>query len=130
MKHMDDVLKRAKNDELSYDAIRDKVLTSGFDENTFELVKGDISVTSKKYASERVGMRISLLYLDLDLDIPTYDTLCSFWDKMTPGGIIVFDEYGYHIWSESNGVDRFIKKYDLKIYSTDVCSPTAYIVKP
>jgi hypothetical protein len=37
------------------------------------------------------------------------------WDNVTKGGIIVFDEYGYHSWSESKGVDKFIQEKNLEI---------------
>ena len=67
--------------------------------------------------------------MDLDLEIPTYDTLVNLWDNVTRGGLIVFDEYGYHKWSESKGVDRFIKERNLEIKSLDFACPTAYIKK-
>ena len=48
---------------------------------------------------------------------------------MTKGGLIVFDEYGYHKWSESKGVDRFIKDKNLEIKCLNYLCPTAYIKK-
>lgn len=115
--------------ELTEAGIRDKILLAGFDESRFELVPGDISITSKEYAKERPGFRISLLYLDLDLDKPTYDTLVNLWDRVVPGGVVVFDEYAYHSWSESNAVDRFIEEKGLYLNKTDIRTPTAYIIK-
>jgi hypothetical protein len=73
--------------------------------------------------------KISLMYMDLDLEIPTYDTLNNLWSNITKGGIIVFDEYGYHKWSESKGVDRFIEEKNLEIKSLNFMCPTAYIKK-
>jgi hypothetical protein len=67
--------------------------------------------------------------MDLDLEVPTYDTLVNLWDNVTKGGLIVFDEYGYHKWSESKGVDRFIKERNLEIKSLNFACPTAYIKK-
>ena len=32
---------------------------------------------------------------------------------MIPGSIIFFDEYNLDKWSESNGVDKFLKEYPL-----------------
>ena len=52
----------------------------------------------------------SILYLDLDLYKPTYKALVNLWDNVVEGGLIIFDEYGYHNWSESQAVDRFIKE--------------------
>ena len=53
-----------------------------------------------------------------------------FWDRIVPGGVIVFDEYAYHTWSESNGVDRFLKGKNLNLLNTHIATPTAYIIKP
>jgi len=115
--------------DLTEEGIRNKIMLAGFDESRFELVPGDISRTSAEYAKNRPGFRISLLYLDLDLDRPTYDTLVNLWDRVVPGGVVVFDEYAYHSWSESNAVDRFMKEECLHLYKTDIKAPTAYLFK-
>jgi len=117
------------NYEISLDGIRDKIFKSGFKENDFDLVKGDIISTSKEYSNSKPGFRISILYIDLDLEEPTYETLNNLWENVVDGGIVVFDEYAYHSWSESNGVDRFIREKNLKLKSTKVKAPTAYIIK-
>jgi len=115
--------------DLTEEGIRNKIMLAGFDESRFELVPGDISKTSAEYTKNRPGFRISLLYLDLDLDKPTYDTLVNLWDRIVPGGVVVFDEYGYHSWSESNAVDRFVEEKGLSLYKTDIRTPTAYLIK-
>jgi len=115
--------------ELSFDGVTKKLLNSGFKNDKFELVAGDVTKTSKSFLEDKPGMRISILYLDLDLDIPTYTALNNMWEKVVDGGVIVFDEYAYHNWSESNGVDRFVKEKNLKLHSTELKAPTAYIIK-
>ena len=47
------------------------------------------------------------------------------------GGLIVFDEYNYHCWNESQALDKFlkVKNIKLKILDTGVMSPSAYIIK-
>lgn len=111
------------------DLLRDKLLLDGFTETDFDLIAGDISLTSKEFASNNPGAKISLLYIDLDIEEPTYNTLINLWDNITKGGLIVFDEYGYHKWTESLGVDRFIKEKNLEIKSLNYACPTAYIKK-
>ena len=101
----------------------------GFEEHEFELVEGDIISTSHSYVADRPGFRISLLYLDLDLDVPTYEALNAMWDRVVKGGIVVFDEYAFHKWSESNGVDRFFADKDVEIKSMNFICPSAYVVK-
>ena len=107
----------------------DKIIGDGYSEHEFDLISGDVSSTTKKYSKDNPGFKISLLYMDLDLEEPTYDTLVNLWDNMTKGGIIVFDEYGYHKWSESRGVDRFINEKNIEIKSLNYMCPTAYIKK-
>jgi hypothetical protein len=129
---MQQVFDRCKDidlNDLSKEGIEDKILIAGFGIDKFELVKGDICVTSEQFLENRPGFRISILYLDLDLAEPTYATLNNLWNRVVPGGVVVFDEYAYHSWSESDGVDQFIYENDLKLISTGLRAPTAYIVK-
>lgn len=115
------------NDYYMY--LHERIINDGFSLNDFELVCGDVSVTTKEYSENNTGFRISLLYMDLDLEKPTYDTLNNLWDNITKGGIVVFDEYGYNKWSESKGVDMFIKERDLELKALNFMCPTAYIRK-
>jgi hypothetical protein len=126
---MEQVFTRTESGDFSQAGIHKKIVNAGFDESRFELVPGDISITSAEYAKSRPGFRISLLYLDLDLDRPTYDTLVNLWDRVVPNGVVVFDEYAYHSWSESNAVDRFMDEKNLRLYKTDIKTPTAYLIK-
>jgi len=116
--------------EISYkNFLENKILESGFEDHEFELISGDISKTVLNFVESRSGAKISLLYLDLDLEQPTYDVLTSLWSKVSAGGIVVFDEYAYHNWSESIGVDRFFKDKNIKIQSLNFIAPSAYVVK-
>lgn len=117
-------------DDVSKEGIERKIVNAGFKKERYDLVAGDISVSSVNYIQERPGMRISILYLDMDLEKPTYDALSSMWNRVVSGGIVVFDEYAYHSWSESNAVDRFVQEHDLKLFNTNIKAPTAYIIKP
>lgn len=95
----------------------------------FELVVGNIIETSQQYVGVRPGAKISILYIDLDLAEPTYHTLVNLWPLVSDGGYVVFDEYGYHTWSETQGVDRFVRERGLKVLPLDCNSPTAYLIK-
>lgn len=129
MKQVFDRCKELEKDELTVAGVRQKIKDAGFDDNKFDLVAGDISLTSRSFLKDKPGLRISVLYLDLDLGDPTYETLNNMWDRVVDGGIVVLDEYAYHGWSESKGVDRFVKEHGLQIIPTNVKTPTAYIVK-
>ena len=69
--------------------------------------------------------------MDLDLGEPTYNVLKQTWKNIVLGGIIVFDEYGFHCWDESEGVDRFLKEIQNEYvsFNTYINSPTMYIIK-
>jgi hypothetical protein len=124
-----DRCKELSNDDISMEGIRHKILNAGFDESKFELIQGDIALTSGKIIGNRPGFRISILYLDMDLEKPTYDALDTMWERVVPGGVVVFDEYAYHSWSESNAVDRFLKEKGLTLIKMNIAAPTAYIIK-
>lgn len=129
---MKQVFDRCENldiNDISLHGIHEKIKKSEIDTSKCELVPGDISITTKKFIKDRPGFRISILYMDLDIDEPTYNTLVNLWDFVVPGGIIVFDEYAYHSWTESNAVDRFVNEKKLKLINTNVKAPTAYIIK-
>jgi len=84
-----------------------------------------------KFLKENQGFRASLIYIDVDLERPTYHALINLWDRLLPGGVILFDEYEYHAFSESNGVEKFLKEKNLEynIISTDWIAPTAFLYK-
>lgn len=79
-----------------------------------ELVRGDIAETLPAYIEAHRGMRVSLLHLDLDVSAPTLATLRCVYDIMTPGGLIVLDQYGVEGWGETEAVDAFFEERGLK----------------
>ena len=98
----------------------------------YSLVKGDVQDTLPTFLSDNPGFRCSLIYIDVDLERPTYAALINLWDRLLPGGIIVFDEYEYHKFSESCGVEKFLKEKNIpyNLLSTNWIAPTAYMQKP
>ena len=73
-----DVLFKERNfiHETSFkDYLSTKLIQDGFLNTDFELVDGDLSITSKEYSENNPGFKISLMYMDIDLEEPTYNTL-------------------------------------------------------
>ena len=126
---MSTVLSRAASDELSVDSVHSRLVN--FNRDSYKLIEGEAVAKSKQYNSENPGARIKLLYMDLDLGEPTYEILKILWKKIVKNGIVVFDEYAYHKWDESDGVDKFLKEVDGQyvFVDTKIGSPTAYIIK-
>jgi len=99
--------------------------------DNYILVPGEAVKKCKEFDLENPGIRIKFLYMDLDLGEPTYDVLKILWKKVVKNGLVVFDEYAYHKWDESNGVDKFLKEIQgqYEFFSTKVAGPSAYIKK-
>jgi hypothetical protein len=120
---------KLKSSDLSIEVVNAKILDAGFDCSKFELVEGDICEMAPDYINTRPGFCISILYMDLDLEEPTYAALNALWPRVVPGGIVVFDEYAYHRWSETRAADKFVYATGLNLNKLNIKAPTAYIVK-
>lgn len=128
--NMNIVYSRISNEDRTLESVTQKLNNMGFHKK-WDLIEGDVEDTLPKFISENPGLRISLLYIDVDIERPTYVALKYLWDRVLPGGIIVFDEYEYHKFSESCGVEKFLKEKNIKfnLKSTNWMAPTAYIIK-
>ena len=128
-KGMDTILNRVDVNELSRESVESRLCN--FNRDDYILIEGDAVVNSKKYSIEHPGARIKMMYMDLDMGDPTYAILKNLWRRVVKGGIVVFDEYGYHVWDESDGVDKFLNDItgEYEFIDTKVSSPTAYIRK-
>jgi O-methyltransferase len=76
------------------------------------LIRGKVPSTLKDVEIERVAY----LMLDMNILFPEREALAFFWDKLVPGGIILFDDYGwsgYHLQKESH--DAFAASKGAKI---------------
>ena len=129
-KTMNLVYSKVNESELSLESVTSRLDGMSIDKK-YMLVKGDVEDTLPKFIAENKGFRASLIYVDVDLDRPTYNTLKYLWDRLLPGGYIVFDEYEYHKFSESTGVERFLKEKNIKytLESTNWFAPTAFMKK-
>jgi len=99
--------------------------------NRIKLVQGDVEETMPIFLHKNPGFRASLIYIDVDIARPTYFSLKFLWDRLLPGGVILFDEYEYHVFTESDGVDMFLRETGIKynLNSTDWIGPTAFLRK-
>ena len=125
------VYNKVNNEDLTIKTVENRLLNINEDHSKFILVQGDVCSTTKTFVDDNPGFRISLLYVDLDLNEPVYYSLKNLWNRILPGGYIVFDEYEYHKFDESTGVDRFLKEFNIQydVISTNWFAPTAFIIK-
>ncbi|MGZ5935589.1 MAG: TylF/MycF/NovP-related O-methyltransferase, partial [Rhizomicrobium sp.] len=59
-----------------------------------EIVDGDLNESAARWAQANPGLRIALLNLDVDLYEPTLATLKALYPMVSPGGVVLIDEYG------------------------------------
>jgi hypothetical protein len=96
-----------------------------------ELVKGDVLKTIPKFVKNNPGLRISLLHLDLDLYEPTLCALEYLYPLVSPGGVVILDEYGQEKYpGESQAFDEYFKKSRPKLQKSRLVSnPSGWFVK-
>lgn len=95
------------------------------------VVEGDVMQTLPAFRERWPGVRFSLVYLDLDLYEPTLAVLEQLWDRIVPGGVVVFDEYGLPEFpGESRAVDEFLQGRGQRLETLPWCyCPTAFTIK-
>jgi len=128
---MNIIYNRVEHDDLTLEAVKNNLINTNISEDKYLLVKGDVEHSIPKFLIENPGFRISLLYIDVDIDRPTYFAMKYLWDRILPGGVIIFDEFEYHKYSESTGLEKFLKEYniDFTLKSTNWIGPTAFMYK-
>ena len=92
-----------------------------------DIVKGDILVTLDLYLDKNPHLKISLLHIDVDLYEPTKHILEKLFDKVTKGGIIIFDDYGAFAGT-NKAVDDFFQN-NIEIKKLPFSHAISYIVK-
>jgi hypothetical protein len=95
------------------------------------LVDGDVKETVPQWLKENPGARLSMLHFDMDLYEPTIHCLNSLYERVIPGGIVIFDEAFIKEWpGETSAFEEFFQGNVPKIKKFDFSSaPGAYIVK-
>ena len=98
-----------------------------------ELIEGNVLETLPKFVEEHPGLRISLLYLDMDLYAPTKKALEVLYPLVVTGGVVCFDEYGLMPWEgESLAAEEYFKEIGIaprmRRFPTTIL-PTGYFVK-
>lgn len=107
--------------------VEDVLSAKGFE--NFKLIKGNVFDTLPKYLSDNPETRIALLHLDMDVKEPTDFALDLLYERMVPGGIIVFDDFNA-VAGETISVDEFLDKHRLKIEKLPFYNVPAYVRKP
>lgn len=94
--------------------------------NNFKILKGIFPEDTGGLIKD---VRFCLVYLDLDVYLSTKDAFNYIWNKLSRGGIVIFDDYG--MISACGGISRFvdeIKDDEDKIFIQNI-NGQAYIIK-
>ena len=95
----------------------------------FELIKGNILSTLDDYLLHHPELKIALLHVDVDVYKPTVHILDRLYERMVPGGIILFDDYAT-VAGETKAVDEFLTKKKLKIEKLSISHIPCFVKKP
>jgi Macrocin-O-methyltransferase (TylF) len=100
----------------------------GFDK--VDLIAGNVVTTTEQFIKDNLGARISLLYIDVDNYEGALACLKNLYPIISPGGIVVLDEYALRTYGESNAVDEYFKGQNIRLRTIPWANtPSAYIVK-
>ena len=122
-------VKEAEFNGINPDDLLSQAVEYGF--HNGRLVSGEVTKSIPEFAENNRGIRFSLINLDFDTYEGTKVALDKFVPLMSPGGIIILDEYGKEGWGESDAVDEYVRKNKLQIKSVRYSSqPSAYIEIP
>jgi hypothetical protein len=97
-----------------------------------KLVNGDIEFSTQDFVKNHPGVRFSLIHFDCDLYKPTKAALEAFWDRLSVGGVVLFDEYSIPDWpGETQAVDEFFKdKGEIRIRKLPwTNAPAGFVIK-
>jgi len=103
-------------------------------EEWIHLVKGDALETIPQFEKENPHIMFSFVYLDFDLYKPTKVALEFVSKRLSPGGIIAFDQALTNTWpGEGQAMLEFLSEQGAGTYEMKNISfarqPTAYLIK-
>ncbi len=106
----------------------EQVLNSKGFEN-FNLVEGNVFDTIPNYLKDNPETRIALLHLDMDVKEPTDFALELLYDRVVPGGVVIFDDYNA-VAGETISLDEFVSKHHLKLEKLPFYNVPTFVRKP
>lgn len=107
-----DSFEKQSGDGLSIGEVHDILSRKPF--GNYELIEGNVLETLSVYLDRFPATRIALLHLDMDVKEPTEYALDLLYERVVPGGLIVFDDYAT-VAGETDAVDKFIAHRGLAI---------------
>lgn len=116
-----------RNTKLGYGQNKDlyRQVKKTFSKYNVEIIKGSIPESLSQVKTKKV----CFLSIDMNCVKPEIDALNYFWNKMTKGGIVILDDYGYPgCLDQKRAHDAFAKSKNVEILSLPTCQ--GLIIKP
>jgi predicted O-methyltransferase YrrM len=92
------------------DEVKSNMASVGYDEGHIHYIEGDVAETIPEYAPDN----IALLRLDTDWYKSTKHELTHLYPRLTPGGILILDDYG-HWGGARQAVDEYVAEQHLTL---------------
>ena len=106
--------------------VQNKLNSTGYDPNYLHYICGDVLETLKD--GKNIPDKISILRLDTDWYESTKIELEVLFNNVTPGGLVIFDDY--FLWDgQRKAVDEYFDKNNLQYTINKIDEQTAYIIK-
>jgi len=94
--------------DVSVAGVQKKVYSTGYPKEHFFFVKGFVEDTLPDTMPEAV----SILRLDTDFYTSTYHELTHLFPRLSPGGVLIIDDYGH--WKGSkDATDQYLKEQSI-----------------
>jgi len=96
----------------------------------YELVEGNIFNTVEAYLKKNDSLKIALLHIDVDVYDATLFSIEKFYERVTRGGVIIFDDYNA-VEGATRAIDEFmlINKIDAPIRKLGFGSVPSFMIK-
>ena len=92
------------------DEVKQNMLSTNYPSQKIHFIKGKVEET----IPEHLPSQISILRLDTDWYESTYHELEHLFPLLSPGGVLIIDDYG-HWKGAKEAVDSYLKKYQVQI---------------
>lgn len=105
--------------------VQEVMRASQYPQDKLVFVKGMVEDTLPAQMADQ----LALLRLDTDLYKSTYHELVHLYPKLSSGGILIIDDYGYYQGSRA-ATDQYIIENKLKVFLNRVDDSVRLVVKP
>lgn len=120
-------IESAGNQSIGKQQLSEVLANKGVDKN-IKLIEGDISETLPRFLKDNPGFRISFLNLDVDLYEPSRIILELLFPLISPGGILLLDDYA-KFPGETKAADDYFGEGRDQIRQLNYSKSPCYLIK-